>query len=848
MAHAMTRHATGLILDGGDSELGRVIEQSLDGANSRKTAGALSDIRSRQFLQEVADGRPISQSLDNLSESAPFASSRQTAELQAVRQRAGSWPEPNQILQRLENHPPGIDSLPEQHAKLSKAGTHVDNLVQHLTPAGQRARGAQFADSVAQYGDWFPSYSGADRATIRGQLLDAWESNTSLHAQLEQARSAHGPLPESIAGIDPNRPPVEGASGGGGGGGGGSKSGNSTKTPPKSPNSGTGAPRPSPSRTPQVRNASFASSSSGASTRSSFLRARSFRGLRGFARVGGVLIGNEPDSDSSQLDLRELTWKLDDSGLVLITRNADGHEHRSRTFRTSVARQALAYAADGRPLAVTMVTATPLSELRILLHPALIDTPLGARVIEIDRFVDVFTGSEDSEDDFRGDASAFVIHSTRLYEFARALRLTSAHDDILSLTEKRLNPESHAAVRGNLEDAAEIVDDPQFLGSVAVAILQLDGLKDPNRTPLKAKPEFYDQGLVDAIISVADEANGDLSKFIPLFSGKFKTALKHSKSPLAGLNLGNLDFEGLDIGQFDASDAKVDKMIEWFKPAPTFEIWSGVREKRFRPTLDELLPVASDSTLPLNFMLQVAFTSFPAYLDGTSELDGASEDEEYTDDNPWEFPSIADAIHRTVIDEVGKNERSGEILKDVAEFTVLQRFFRAALDGQLGEEFPIEELGELQDACLQDAPQTYWRTLRWNSRDGSLEATLRAQLLQLDESPQTKSMLERLEQNFALRDERDEAVAELLGDRSADEAPDAEWTKRWDKVWEDANSQLTAWEEAWVRDYDGTDAVGPDAASAVTWFTNVVQIRRALGVSVDDAQSRKDSRIPIPPL
>jgi hypothetical protein len=489
-----------------------------------------------------------------------------------------------------------------------------------------------------------------------------------------------------------------------------------------------------------------------------------------------------------------------------------------------------------------MVTATPLSELRILLHPALIDTPLGARVIEIDRFVDVFTQSEDSKHDFRGDASAFVIHSTRLYEFAWALRLTSAHGDILSLAEIRLKPESHAVVRSNLEGAAKIVDDPQFLRSAAVAMLQLDGLKDPNRTPLKAKPEFYDQGLVDAIISVAEEANGDLSKFIPLFSERFKNALQRSRSPLAGRNLGNLNFEGLNGGQFDASDAIVDKMIDWLKPAPTFEIWSGVREKKFRSTLDELLPVSSESTLPLNFMLQVAFTSFPAYLDG------ASEDEEYTDDNPWEFPSIADAVHRTVIEESRNDERSEEILKDVAEFTLLQRFFRAAFDGQLGEDFPIEKLGELQDVCLQKAPQRYWRTLRWNSRDGSLEATFIAQLKNLDEAPQTKEMLERLEQNIAIRVKRDEGVAKLLEDRSADEAPDAEWTKRWDKLWEDANSQLIAWEDAWVRDYDGADAVAPNAESAVTWFTNVVQIRRALGVSVDDAQSRMDSRIPIPPL
>jgi len=66
----------------------------------------------------------------------------------------------------------------------------------------------------------------------------------------------------------------------------------------------------------------------------------------------------------------------------------------SRWWRASIVGQALAYAADGRPLAATMVTAKPLLELKILVHAALIDTGLGRRITELDRFVDEFTGDE----------------------------------------------------------------------------------------------------------------------------------------------------------------------------------------------------------------------------------------------------------------------------------------------------------------------------------------------------------------------------------------------------------------------------------------------------------------------
>ncbi len=55
------------------------------------------------------------------------------------------------------------------------------------------------------------------------------------------------------------------------------------------------------------------------------------------------------------------------------------------------------------------------------------------------------------------------------------------------------------------------------------------------------------------------------------------------------------------------------------------------------------------------------------------------------------------------------------ILADAGEFTVLQRLFRMAFNGQLGEEFPVEKLSVLSEVLAAGAPKTVTRTLRWNA-------------------------------------------------------------------------------------------------------------------------------------
>ena len=115
-----------------------------------------------------------------------------------------------------------------------------------------------------------------------------------------------------------------------------------------------------------------------------------FRMLRGFSRIGGVLIGQDPKNADEPLDFVDIAWKATPSGIVLTFTRADGANIDLGPHPASLIAQSLNYAADGRPVTATMTRATPLADLKILAHPTLVDTGVGCRAIEIDRFVDTF--------------------------------------------------------------------------------------------------------------------------------------------------------------------------------------------------------------------------------------------------------------------------------------------------------------------------------------------------------------------------------------------------------------------------------------------------------------------------
>ena len=90
----------------------------------------------------------------------------------------------------------------------------------------------------------------------------------------------------------------------------------------------------------------------------------------------------------------------------------------------------------------------------------------------------------------------------------------------------------------------------------------------------------------------------------------------------------------------DVSDYTESKRIDISTPPPTYQEWSGVREKGYSLAPKDILMMKESDPTPLEFMLQVAFTSEPIFYSGNVD--------EYTDENPWDFPSIGQKIQKEV--------------------------------------------------------------------------------------------------------------------------------------------------------------------------------------------------------
>ncbi|HKQ92718.1 MAG TPA: hypothetical protein VJZ77_18815 [Blastocatellia bacterium] len=412
----------------------------------------------------------------------------------------------------------------------------------------------------------------------------------------------------------------------------------------------------------------------------SFARARSFGALRGFSRVGGVLIGREPDDASSaNPDFVNLDWEIEGRDVRLLLVDASGRKFPSRPHRMSLVYQALNYAADGRPVAVTMASAAPLPELKILLHPTLVDTPLGYRAIELDRFVDKYTSLDQKLRDARRAAIERVYAHAALYKLAWAQRLLAA-------LEREWSAERVLQLFRLQQALSSIVQNPDTLKMADKALADADSLDNPELSPLTVKNEFFDESLVSAMLNHA-KRSATLSEFIQ--------AIDHWAK-----------------GELNAALDRETLLKDWERLPPRFVVWSGVREREFKSVPEEFMTLdGARPTMTFDFMLQIAFTTPPRFSYG---------EKSHAYSLPWEFPHLKNEIHSKVLSAVRtKNRgRDHEILDDLSEFTTLQRMFRMAFNGQLGPRFPVEKLVRLADEASAGAPKTVTRTLRWNVSPG----------------------------------------------------------------------------------------------------------------------------------
>jgi hypothetical protein len=528
------------------------------------------------------------------------------------------------------------------------------------------------------------------------------------------------------------------------------------------------------------------------------LPSRNIDALRRLPRVGGVLIGQEPAADST-LNLVDLRWEVSGPSVRLVLVGADRQEFRSRSYPRSLVYHALNYAADGRKVAVTICEAYPLKEHSILLHPTLVDTPLGSRVIELDQLINRFAG----EDPLYKKLTQEFQAQMALYRWAWAKRILALGDsDIAEFG--RVVEDKHRAdfLKGaeHLRESARqvVAADPKGL---AEAFAARGSLGDPQRCPLTAQRQYFEEKLVQRLLTAAGPARtfddfdraftsavqaearellegyrsgwqliNEVKRQVGEIKRRADSEVESARFPGANIpqiqaRLRRLEQEhNAAVGRIPQGDAALKdnyrRFATWLMPPPRYGLRNIVKERPFKAKMSQLVVAdGAEAPTPFDFFLQMVFTDQPAF--GEKNGHGAAS----ANDGWWVFTALTDTIQARVREGVAHDEKARRVLTDVTEFTQLQRLVQAALLGRLGKEFPVEKLVALADATAPGLRQTPTRTLRWDLREGradivrGLEAAslLNHAFRQLD--PTWDPVLFQKTDSLALLDSPDLAVA-----------------------------------------------------------------------------------------
>ncbi len=403
-----------------------------------------------------------------------------------------------------------------------------------------------------------------------------------------------------------------------------------------------------------------------------FAAARSYGALRVSARIGGVLIGKLPDNQNGAPSIEGFDWTQSADGVRFSLTRDDGKVFIFGPFRAYIIRLALAYAADGRPIAATMPL-TPIAR-RIVIHPVLTDTALGCQAWRIDQFVEDF--AEVRKDP--PEAVSFIYSAHALYMLAWAAQFARLRANV----PEDLTAAQQKYVAELSQEAQAIEANNDLVADARDALRHADSLVSPDKSPLVVKTDYYDSALVNLLTQCSSRTRAVA------------------------------DFTQC-VGSADYGDSYI-KSYAWLVPPPHLYLESGVRERNY--TLDPGLSfltgkeVESDFAWPFNFTWQTTYDSERYFAQ-------KSEDGSIAPERPFEIPAIQSSVNRNVaLGVISRGADSDEVrtLADIREFTLLQRFFRLALNGYLGAQFPVQRLVALVDVQPQTQTDAYW-TGNWNN-------------------------------------------------------------------------------------------------------------------------------------
>ncbi|MEN2284456.1 hypothetical protein AAGF08_20090 [Algoriphagus sp. SE2] len=595
---------TGKLIESGSFE-GKILEDMV-GRTGNKTAKTWIDVKMNQFTDDLVHMQ-YGEALDNVIKTKTPAEKFMSYAVKDL-----DFPTVERVGENLSQHPPSLDYQPLSRKEISDSKIAIRKLSNQIPN-----RRAVFADAITDYKYYFPGQAGMEAESAAAEFL------------IENA------VGSASNGNSPRKP--------------------STSSKPK-----TGTAK-----------GKIASNLPAG-------RARSFKALRGFRRIGGVLIGQDPsNTGNTEVDFRDITWKDLGNKMEIFLHRSDGEVISTGIYDKDIINQAIAYVADGRLITVTMVNGGPLlkfydndsnliSMLKILVHPALVDTDLGCKAIRLDRLVDIYASGRNNEK--VKFASKSFSYQNFLYKWVAYLNMretpSNNYNELeLGELDKIIDNYTNSIV-DNWIDIYDVLKKGEVLNTSTTS-------------HLVSKPEYYNKEIVSLIKSSIIKSKGNFDEFFNL--------IKNQKIPSS----------------------------EPFIKADT-EIWSGVRELPYQVDneLSFLGPTEdyNSNLYPLSFIRQIVFSPI-------EHTDDEYNDIEQVDEDPWGFPELKkEGIIENLVWEGVSHDTSGSdlvVLNQMKTFTNIQRIFRVAMNGDLGYDFPVEKLAEL--AKQTSSYINYTPTPTWNS-------------------------------------------------------------------------------------------------------------------------------------
>ena len=375
---------------------------------------------------------------------------------------------------------------------------------------------------------------------------------------------------------------------------------------------------------------------------------RSYSAIQSLIPVGGVLLRRLPDRVQDGMDIVDMSWMKWDEKPRLSFHGRTGSVIETEPLDRATIHLALVYAADARPLAVTIVCRSDCLARRVYLHPALEDTELGRRVIELDRLTFDTLNIPNSEAGTRFcDWKSTLNNQLRTYRWAWAIRLDelAPHGG-----DRRANPLGET-LWGVLRSLAKDAD-----GKPGANVSTLEHLRK--------KPRFFDENLIEHVETCLRG---------PVSEECIRQEVRRQRGTYAA-----------------------DTAFRWAAPPPRkIAFRSGVRESGFGldPEFEFAKEAGDNAALPFYFVVEAALVGKPWFREKEGKwfepdigtMTGGNGGSPYRLD-------LEGLLEREIASRLSDDQSLSKTSRRVAQFTLLQRTFRSALNGQLGADFPLEKL------------------------------------------------------------------------------------------------------------------------------------------------------------